>query len=152
MHADRAVVFIGLLPLALAAMVDCGGSISIPAASDSPAAKPTGTASPKASPTASSQPGSGTLTIVVPTPPPVLCVPATVKIAVGQREIVSCTASGYVGPFTIAVANPAIASAAVAAGTYTLLYVSGLEAGTTTLSLNYEPPDGGGALAITVVP
>jgi hypothetical protein len=152
-NAVRPALFISLLPVALVTMVDCGGSIFVPAASRSPAVDPpTGTPGPAASAGPSSPPGGGTIVIVVPTPAPVLCVPAAVTIAVGQDAIVACTAQGYVGKFTSTVANPAVASAAVAAGTTTLFYVTGLAAGTTTLSLIYAPPQGAGTLAITVFP
>lgn len=52
----------------------------------------------------------------------------------------TCTAQGYIGPFTFAVADPAIATVEQFNDeTLTIFDVTGLHAGKTTLSLRSEP-------------
>jgi hypothetical protein len=89
--------------------------------------------------------------IGIPTPAPVLCSPSPVVVSVSQRTVVECSAQGYIGPFTFAVADPTITAVQLASGTFTLFYVTGLKPGATTLSLDY-PPGGKGGVMITVTP
>jgi hypothetical protein len=106
------------------------------------------TPGPSPSPTA----GGNVVVIVIPTPSPVLCTPAPVAVAVGQTAVVDCTAQGYGGPFTWTVADPTIASVQqYNSETFTYFTVTGLAAGTTTLSLRSQP-GGTGSLSITVSP
>ena len=81
---------------------------------------------------------NGNVVIVVPTSAPVLCAPTSVTIGIGQRTVISCAAAGYDGPFTWTIANPSIAAVQLADGTLSLFYVTGLQAGTTTLSIQYQ--------------
>ncbi len=106
---------------------------------------------PTPSPTPSAATGGGTIVIGVPTPAAVLCSPTPVTVAVNQRTVVDCSAQGYDGPFTLTVGDPTIASVQVATGTFTFFYVSGLKAGTTTLSLA-DPPSGTGSVQIMITP
>jgi len=124
---------------AIALAFDLSGCLSSgsPQAPAGPQAQsPTPTPSPNPSPTS-----TGGIVIVVPSPPPVLCTPAPVVIAVAQQTVISCAQQGYIGPLTFTVANPAIASVKLAAGTFTLFYVTGVSVGTTSLSL--ESSSGG---------
>ncbi len=139
----RGFAFASLLPLGLA-LVGC--QVCAP---NFTRARPA--PAPIPSPTSSAATGGGTIVIGVPTPSPVLCSPAPVTVAVNQRTVVDCTAQNYSGPFTSAVGDPTIASVQLTGGTFTFFYVSGLKAGTTTLSLAY-PPSGTGSVDITVTP
>jgi hypothetical protein len=130
-----------------------GNSQPTPAPSISPTSVPT-QAPPTAPPTPTSTPasGGGSITIVIPTPSPVLCTPAPVAVAVGQTVTINCTAQEYSGPFTLQVADPTIASVQqYNSELLTLFNVTGLNAGTTTLSLQTQP-GGTGSVTITVSP
>jgi hypothetical protein len=95
---------------------------------------------------------AGGIIIVVPTPAPVVCTPAPVSVAVGQQVVVTCTAAGYVGPFTWMVADPTIATVQQFNGeTFTVFTATGLKAGSTTLSLE-SAPGGTGSDTIVVSP
>jgi hypothetical protein len=61
--------------------------------------------------------------------------------------VVQCSSQGYVGPFTLTVADPAIAAVQPANGTFTYFYVTGLAAGSTTLTLNFSS---GGTGSVTI--
>jgi hypothetical protein len=93
----------------------------------------------------------GVVTIAIPAAEPIICSPASVTFTVAQRTVITCASAGFSGPLQFWVADPAIASVVLAAGTYTLFYVSGLQAGATMLSLQ-TPTGGAGQLAITVDP
>jgi hypothetical protein len=97
-------------------------------------------------------PGAGAVTIVIPTPSPVLCAPAPVAVTVGQTAVITCNSQDTAGPFSIAVANPAIASAQqFNAQDLNVFKVTGVAPGTTTLSLQ-SVPGGTGSVAIVVAP
>lgn len=94
---------------------------------------------PTPTPTASAASG-GTATITVPTPAPIACQPTTVATAVGATVVLDCTEPAYGGAFAIAITDPTIASVAQSDDvTYTFFNVTGLRAGTTTLSLQSRP-------------
>jgi hypothetical protein len=70
-------------------------------------------------------------------------------VAVGQRVVTTCAEQGYIGAFTVTVANPTIASVEqFNAQQFTLFNVTGLKAGTTTFSLEAQ---GGGTGSDTIV-
>ncbi len=78
-----------------------------------------------------------------------LCTPNPVAVSLGQPVTFVCSAAGYSGPFTWTVADPSIASVLQFNDeTYTVFTLTGLEAGTTTLSLLSQP---GGAGSDTIV-
>ena len=111
---------------------------------------------PDSSPTATASPSGmattgGLVIIGIPAAAPVLCSPSPVTVPVGQRALIDCTAQGYGGPLTWTLSDAAVASVQLATGTYTFFYVSGIQTGTTTLSLRYQT-GGAGSVAITVVP
>jgi hypothetical protein len=113
-----------------------------------PSTAPTLTPSPTPTPSGA----GGGITIVVPSPSPVLCTPEPTLVAVGQHVVIDCTAQGYTGSFTWMVANPAIASVEQFNNeTFTVFVVTGLEAGTTTLTLA-SAPQGMGSDTIVVSP
>jgi Pilus formation protein N terminal region len=105
---------------------------------------------PTPSPSPSSSPAGGTTVIVVPTPAAIVCNPPSVVVAVNGTAIIDCTAQDYGGKFTVAVANPAIASVQQSDSlTFTYFTITGLSAGTTTLTLQSQP-GGTGSVPITV--
>lgn len=123
-----------------------------PSAASSATPVPSPSASSNATPAPSpsaSQSAGGTTVIAIPSPAPVVCVPASVSIAVAQSIAIACSAQQYIGTITGTVANPAIA--ALQQSTAQTLTVTGLAAGTTTLSLRTQP-GGTGSVAITVTP
>jgi hypothetical protein len=105
---------------------------------------------PSPSPTATGSPAGGTTVIVVPTPAAIVCSPSSVVVAVKGTAIIDCTAQGYGGKFTATVANPAIASVQQSDSlTFTYFTVTGLSAGTTTITFRSQP-GGSGSVSITV--
>jgi hypothetical protein len=73
-------------------------------------------------------------------------------LAAGQQVQLDCTAQGYTGPFSWSVADPTIASVVQFNDeTYTVFRVTGLAAGTTTLTLQNQP-GGTGSDTIVVSP
>jgi hypothetical protein len=97
-------------------------------------------------------PSSGETVIVVPTPAPIVCNSSSVVVGINQTNVIDCSEQGYGGAFSISVADPTIASAQQSNDlTLTYFNVTGLRAGTTTLSL-LSKPGGTGSIAITVVP
>jgi hypothetical protein len=129
---------VAALSVTLAQCSDSGGSAET-IAHRTPVPKPTPTA-------------PGGIIIAVPTPAPVRCTPAPIAVAVGQQVLVTCTAAGYVGPFTWMVADPTIATVNQFNGeTFTVFTAVGLKAGNTTLSLE-SVPGGTGSDAIVVSP
>lgn len=95
-------------------------------------------------------PSGGVAVFVVPTPAPIVCSPTSDIVGVNQTNIIDCTAQGFGGAFAISVADPTIASVQLAdSATFTFFSVTGLRAGTTTLSLRSQP-GGTGSVAITV--
>jgi hypothetical protein len=124
-----------------AALAACGaGSVSgVPVAGATPGALLPATA-------------GGATAILVPAPAPIDCTPAPVVVGVNGTVVIVCTAPGYAGPFTFAVADPSVALVQQSnALTLTYFDVTGLRAGTTTLSLQSQP-GGTGSVAITVAP
>ena len=121
-----------------------------PAPSISPTSVPTQSPPPI---TESPPPASvGNITIAVPTPSPVLCTPAPVAVTVGQTVLITCAAQGYIGRLSVAIADPNIASIHQnTPQTLTDFNVTGLAAGTTTLTVQTQP-GGMGTVAITVSP
>jgi len=110
--------------------------------------KPSTAATPSPTPSGA----GGGITIVVPSPSPILCTPGPTLVTVGQHVVIDCTAQGYSGSFTWRVANPAIASVAQFNNeTFTFFVVTGLQAGTTTLTLA-SAPQGTGSDTIVVSP
>jgi hypothetical protein len=93
----------------------------------------------------------GGITIIIPAAQPVICTPSPVTVGANQRIVISCTSQGYAGPISSTVADPTIANVQLAAGTYTLFYVSGVAAGTTTASFATNS-GGSGQVTITVTP
>jgi len=94
-------------------------------------------AAPTATPSAAA---GGAAVISIPTAAPIACNPTADIVGVDQTNIVACTEPGYAGPFTIAVADPTIASVQLANDlTYTYFSITGLRAGTTTLTLTSQP-------------
>jgi hypothetical protein len=94
----------------------------------------------------------GTATITVPTPAPIVCSPSSDIVGVNQTNIIACTAQGYGGTFKVAVADPTIVSVALAdSSTFDFFNVTGLKAGSTTLTFQSQP-GGTGSIAITVEP
>ncbi len=82
----------------------------------------------------------GAAVISVPTAAPIACSPSSDIVGVEQTNIVACTEPGYAGPFAIDVADPTIASVQLANDlTYTYFSITGLRAGTTTLTLTSQP-------------
>jgi hypothetical protein len=82
----------------------------------------------------------GTAVISIPTAAPITCSPPSDIVGVNQTNIVACSEPGYAGPFTINVADPMIASVQLANGlTFTYFSITGLRAGTTTLTLGSQP-------------
>ena len=81
----------------------------------------------------------GVVVIVVPPAAPERCSPAHITVVVGQSTVVACTAVHYGGPIAASVANPAIASVRTSGGLMVprYLYVVGLKAGTTIVSVSY---------------
>jgi Flp pilus assembly secretin CpaC len=65
--------------------------------------------------------------------------------------VIECTSQGFIGAIAATVANPAIASVELAAGTESFFYVTGLQAGSTTASFLTQS-GGAGQITITVVP
>jgi hypothetical protein len=132
------------IPAALtlaAALAACGaGSVSdVPVAGATP-----GALAPAAA--------GGATAIFVPAPAPIVCTPAPVVVGVNGTVVIVCTAPGYAGPFTLSVADPTVASVQQSnALNFTYFNVTGLRAGTTTLSLQSQP-GGTGSVAITVAP
>lgn len=124
-----------------------------PAPSTAPTSVPTQTPPPvTTSPTPSPTPGGGVIVIIIPTPSPVLCTPSPVDVAVGATVQMACSANEYSGPFTLTIADPTIASVhQVTEQQYTSFDVTGLAAGTTTLSLQTRS-GGSGSVTITVFP
>ena len=139
----------GAAVLGIAVLAGCeGGSTGLPNATSNSSPSP----SPSAAPTASAPANSGgQLVVSIPTPAPVVCSPAPVSVPVGQTVVIDCTSLGYSGAFTTALGNPAVAAVALASGTYTFFYVSGLQPGSTTLTLTFAA-GGAGSEAITVTP
>lgn len=81
----------------------------------------------------------GSSVIDVPAAAPITCSPPSDIVGVNQTNIVACTEPGYAGPFTIDVADPTIASVQLANDlTFTYFSVTGLRAGTTTLTLQSQ--------------
>lgn len=125
-------------------------SVAVPTPSPVPTFSPTPKPSPTA--TATAPPASGSISIAIPTPAPVVCTPAPVTVPLGESALLECTAQDYSGPFTLTVANPAIASVQqVNPQTLTFFHVNGLAVGSTTLSL-LTLTGGTGSVAITVSP
>jgi hypothetical protein len=94
----------------------------------------------------------GAATIVVPTPAPIVCSPSSDAVGVNQTNFIDCTEPLYGGAFTFSVADPTIATVRQANDlTTTFFSVTGLRAGTTTLSLQSQA-GGTGSLTITVAP
>jgi hypothetical protein len=121
-----------------AACTPCCAPIALATPSDSP--------TPTPSPTASS---GGTVVIVIPSPAPIACAPRTVTVPVAQTIVVNCTEQNYSGAFTWTLSNANIASVQLAAGTFSYFYITGLKAGTVTLSLQ-SSIGGTGAVTVTV--
>jgi hypothetical protein len=116
---------------------------SVPSQSPPPIPTPMPTATPAE---------GGTIVIVVPTPAPVLCTPSQVVVAVGKTVLMNCAAAGYIGAFTWTVADPTIASVQLYnSETQVYFNVTGLKAGSTTLSLQSQP-GGTGSVTIDVSP
>ena len=81
-----------------------------------------------------------------------LCTPAPVAVTVGQTVLITCAAQGYIGRLSVAIADPNIASIHQnTPQTLTDFNVTGLAAGTTTLTVQTQP-GGMGTVAITVSP
>jgi hypothetical protein len=99
---------------------------------------------------ASTNTGGG-IVIIIPAAQPVICTPSPASVGVAQRIVISCTSQGYAGPIGFSVANPAIASVQLAAGTYTLFYVSGIQSGSTIATFQTQS-GGSGQLTINVTP
>jgi hypothetical protein len=99
----------------------------------------------------SGEAGGGTINFAIPTPAPISCTPVPVTIAVGQSVNIHCSAPDYVGPFAWSIANPAIASIQSNSEAFTYFSVTGLNAGTTTFSLQ-DQLGGSGSDAIIVSP
>ncbi len=93
----------------------------------------------------------GGIVIIIPAAQPVVCTPSPVSVGVAQRIVIACNSQGYSGPIAFSVADPTIAAVQLAAGTYTLFYVSGLKAGTTTATFQTQS-GGSGQVTITVTP
>ncbi len=125
---------------------------AVPPARQTPAPLPTAPASPAPASSDSPAPSSGgAVTIEVPAAQPVLCTPQALSLGVAQRAVITCTSAGFTGPIASTVADPTIATVALVAGTYTLFYVFGTAAGTTSVA--FQTASGGtGQIAITVDP
>jgi hypothetical protein len=96
------------------------GPVSIPTqpppATPTPSPSPSSvqTAAPTPTPTQTpTNPGSIAIGITVPTPAPIVCLPASVVVAVGQTVPVGCSESHYGGVFQLVLADPAIATVTV---------------------------------------
>jgi hypothetical protein len=110
------------------------------------------TPSPSPSATQSSANAGGTITIVVPTPAPIVCSPSPVAVSVGVTVQLNCSAQSYVGPFTWTVADPTVASVTLFNNeNFGIWNVTGLKAGTTTISLQSQV-GGVGSDSIVVSP
>jgi hypothetical protein len=70
-------------------------------------------------------------------------------VPVNQSAGVDCVAAHYGGPYTFTLSDPSIASVTQASGSFTHYFVTGLRAGTTTLTLHYGS-SGVGSVAINV--
>jgi len=95
------------------------------------------TTPPTVTPTAPPGGIGGVVIIPVPTPAPVICSPSPVVVSVNQSAGVDCAAAGYGGPYTFTVADPTIASVTLANGSFTHYFVTGLQHGTTTLTIHF---------------
>lgn len=110
---------------------------------------------PSQSPTPSPSPNVGGLVdIAIPTPAPVICSPAPATVAVGSRIAIDCTSQGYGGLFDWTVSDPTVADIQLASESYDFFYVTGLETGATTLSVQVPGAgtSGTGTVLITVTP
>jgi uncharacterized protein YjdB len=95
---------------------------------------------------------AGDVIVTVPTPAPVSCSPATVTVLLDQTAVIVCNEAGYGGAFTATSADPSIATIAQSNTlTYDYFTVSGIAAGSTTLTLQ-SAAGPTTAVAVTVVP
>jgi hypothetical protein len=95
---------------------------------------------------------TGSTVISVPAAAPIVCSPPSVVVLFNGTVVIDCSAQGYSGAFTLSLTNPAVASVVQSDDlTFTYFNVTGLEVGTTMLSLRSQP-GGTGSVAITVVP
>jgi hypothetical protein len=115
-----------------------------------PCCAPIASAKPSESPTPSpASTSGGTVVILVPSPAPITCAPATISVPVAQTIVLNCTEQNYSGAFTWTLSNANIASVQLATGTFTYFYITGLKAGTVTLSL-LSSIGGTGTVSVTV--
>lgn len=81
----------------------------------------------------------GKVVIEVPPPEPEICAPVHITVDVGQTTLAWCRSANYLGPITLTVDNPTIASVTTSNDRMVPRYlvVTGRDAGTTVVRVSY---------------
>ena len=112
------------------------------ATAPTPAAAPPGSPSddPKLKVTVAKNGSSGGKVVIeVPPPEPEICAPVHITVGVGQTTLAWCRSANYLGPITLTVDNPSIASVTTSNDRMVPRYlvVTGRDAGTTIIRVSY---------------